>query len=616
TDSDGDTAPATLTIEIVDDVPHDIAPVAIHISNDIGATGTAWLDVDGNIDNNTGADQLGTVTFSSALSGDSGRTSNGATIYYHVSDDGQTLIATTSTDTPDPGHTSNWVFEATINQDGSFTTANDAYSVTMYGKVDASEHVDFTGSGYDPIGGNTHWVGFVPKASDSSQGLLITPTASGGTINANDQNLGAGPGNRSIGKSEGVQLDFVTNLTGTPGSGGSGYTTGLNGTANHQFTDHYLVNGVSSTFVDTSSSKVVFYAGDANDFDGNPATPEDNVVKGDYTREPITKVTISHGNDAATIDFSAGNTKTVVVDGFSYTVVRDTSTNGVTITGITADTNVSIFTADMYTTLEIRHVDGDPFLLKGFGSTTITDDPVSISLPVDLTDADGDVAQGTIGITFDPVNQTMMGTAGADLFSASHANRIDGGAGSDTVSYQTALAAVVASLDPSVVNAGDAAGDSYTSIENLIGSVQGDKLYGDGNANILRGLGGDDELHAGGGNDLLIGGPGADKLDGGTGIDTASYEGSSAGVTVNLATSTGLGGDAQGDTLVSIENLVGSDHDDTLTGNDANNSLYGGAGNDTLIGDLGNDTLIGGLGDDILVGGPGKNILYGGEGAD
>ncbi len=63
-------------------------------------------------------------------------------------------------------------------------------------------------------------------------------------------------------------------------------------------------------------------------------------------------------------------------------------------------------------------------------------------------------------------------------------------------------------------------------------------------------------------------------------------------MTVNLATGTGHGGDAEGDALNSIENVNGSAFDDTLTGNAANNVLIGGHGADTLSGDAGADTFV------------------------
>jgi hypothetical protein len=81
----------------------------------------------------------------------------------------------------------------------------------------------------------------------------------------------------------------------------------------------------------------------------------------------------------------------------------------------------------------------------------------------------------------------------------------------------------------------------------------------------------------------LSGGPGADLLDGGGGTDTADYASSSAGVTVNLLSGTGSGGDAQGDTFNSIENVVGSALNDTLTGSNTANMLEGGRGIDTAV---------------------------------
>ncbi|MYA50322.1 MAG: hypothetical protein F4Y25_06260 [Chloroflexi bacterium] len=117
-----------------------------------------------------------------------------------------------------------------------------------------------------------------------------------------------------------------------------------------------------------------------------------------------------------------------------------------------------------------------------------------------------------------------------------------------------------------------------------------DRLYGGDAGDILSGGTGNDELYGRGGNDWLHGGRGSDTLDGGNGSDTASYSGSRGAVTINLATRSASGGHAQGDTLVSIENLVGSDRVDTLIGNADDNVLEGGAGADTITGGGGSDT--------------------------
>src|SRR5262249_558503 len=114
-----------------------------------------------------------------------------------------------------------------------------------------------------------------------------------------------------------------------------------------------------------------------------------------------------------------------------------------------------------------------------------------------------------------------------------------------------------------------------------------------------------DVMHGGGGDDTLVGGKGNDQLVGGAGIDTASSATSDAAVQVDLTrtgpqTSTG---DANADTLTTIENLLGSRFGDALTGNNAANLLRGGAGNDILHGGADKDTLDGGAGADTLDGG-------------
>ncbi|MCB6179513.1 Hint domain-containing protein [Rhodobacter sp. Har01] len=150
----------------------------------------------------------------------------------------------------------------------------------------------------------------------------------------------------------------------------------------------------------------------------------------------------------------------------------------------------------------------------------------------------------------------------------------------------------------------------------ITGTTGNDTLSGTNSADLISGLAGNDSLYGGGGSDTLDGGLGADRLDGGSSSDTASYALSTAAVQVDLSTGSGTGGDAQGDTLVSIENLAGSGFDDILIGNGGNNRLTGGAGNDALYGGAGTDVLDGGDGNDTLVGGTGSDNLIGGAGTD
>ena len=97
--------------------------------------------------------------------------------------------------------------------------------------------------------------------------------------------------------------------------------------------------------------------------------------------------------------------------------------------------------------------------------------------------------------------------------------------------------------------------------------------------------------------------------------DTADYSGSGIGVQVDLnnggaQVSTG---DASGDTLTSIENIIGSGQADVLTGDAQANELSGGAGADVLTGGGGDDSLTGGTGNDRLIGGAGNDSLDGGR---
>ncbi len=124
---------------------------------------------------------------------------------------------------------------------------------------------------------------------------------------------------------------------------------------------------------------------------------------------------------------------------------------------------------------------------------------------------------------------TVFGDAGSDtLFGSAGADKLNGGTERDTVSYAKAKVGVVADLNTTSVNTGDAKGDIYSSIENLTGSAFADKLYGHTGNNILaggagndtlRGDDGDDALYGDVGNDILFGDAGNDKIYAGLGSD-------------------------------------------------------------------------------------------------
>ena len=205
---------------------------------------------------------------------------------------------------------------------------------------------------------------------------------------------------------------------------------------------------------------------------------------------------------------------------------------------------------------------------------------------------------------------------------------------------------------------------TYSDIEHLevTGTPYADFLLGGTGADVLRGGGGDDVLVGGGGNDLLEsgdgddtanysaapgsvfvdfgaaialqdgygsqdtllniervrgsgfddvfrGGPGNNTFDGGAGFDTADYSAATAAVVIDLRSGTTQDGMGGQDTLVSIEKIVGSSHNDVMNGDAAGNVLEGGAGDDNLIGNGGDDTLNPGTGIDQIDGGVGTDRL-------
>ena len=241
--------------------------------------------------------------------------------------------------------------------------------------------------------------------------------------------------------------------------------------------------------------------------------------------------------------------------------------------------------------------------------------------------AEGDEFAGIESIVGSTFGDTLVGGDGNDrlngdrgddiLEGGAGADRLDGGAGSDTVTYRNSNAAVTVNLGNGTFVGGHAEGDQIVNVETIEGSKHDDVLIGDSGPNRLEGGEGKDELQGGDGDDLLLGGDdddvleggrGFDRLDGGTGTDTVSFVNSGEGITVNLV--------FNDQTIINIENVIGSDYLDSIRGDSGENDLYGRGGDDELNGGAGNDRLFGEDGDDQLWGLSGADRLDGGDGID
>ena len=251
------------------------------------------------------------------------------------------------------------------------------------------------------------------------------------------------------------------------------------------------------------------------------------------------------------------------------------------------------------------------------------------------------------------------------------ADVVDGGMGSDTISYegedgdvtvnlgapQAANGDVIAHVavtvsgitDPDMIKV-TADDPPVSTIENVIGGFGGDTLTGDARANTLSGgagidtlngeadlnaeMGGDDTLiggadgdilNGGPGNDTLIGGPGDDTLDGNAGDDTYMGVEDNVGETVTEAEDGGM------DTVyyVSLDDPTTTEEDESMEGVTAttpnnvemvfgtqNVDVLTAAAGATILGLGGGDMLTASATGNTLVGCAGENTLTGGDGND
>lgn len=189
-------------------------------------------------------------------------------------------------------------------------------------------------------------------------------------------------------------------------------------------------------------------------------------------------------------------------------------------------------------------------------------------------------------------DDTIVGVEGSD--------EIDGGTGRDTLDLTTMTGTGINGFhvnamdaDGRVLNLSTGEWSTIRNVEEVLGTDRIDSVFqGDG----------DNRFEGGGGDDWWSGGAGADSFWGGTGTDTATYHLAPTGITVSLQSGNSNGtGEAKGDFIIGVENLIGSSHDDVLSGDSRNNEIKGGGGRDVIDPRTGSDTVWGGKGSDKFV---------------
>ncbi|WP_181702018.1 cadherin domain-containing protein [Chthonobacter albigriseus] len=207
-------------------------------------------------------------------------------------------------------------------------------------------------------------------------------------------------------------------------------------------------------------------------------------------------------------------------------------------------------------------------------------------------------------------NDLLVGYTGYDTFY--------GGTGDDTIFGYQGNDYVTGDAGDDLISGGSGDDTLYAGdgADSILGGSGADYVTGDaGNDTISAGTG-NDTIYAGADNDIVSDTGGNDTLDGGNGTDILDYSADTAGVTVNLATSTATGAATGSDTIWNFEEVWTGSGNDSITGDGNANWFNSGAGNDTISAGAGNDQLIGGAGNDILTGGSGADSMAGGSGTD
>jgi Ca2+-binding RTX toxin-like protein len=389
-----------------------------------------------------------------------------------------------------------------------------------------------------------------------------------------------------------IDGDFIANPTVSVGFGESYATLGADAT-NKSIATAYSLDGKFSYLADPQI--------------GNATTVPHTTVNATGTGGPgVYAVTLAAGE---TLVADIDNTSALLNDSYvrlwradgSQVALNDDSTGDV---GSTSGNYDSLL---RYTAT----VAGTYYIVVGDYNTRNSGNGITVGATYELN----------VSVSPAPPIMPNIGVAGNDT--------IDGGDGNDTINGRAGDDNLTGGIGNDTIDGGDGndvvnGGDGDDSLvggagtDTLIGGAGIDALDGgDGDDSLDGGDGGDslvggvgiDTLVGGLGNDTLDGGAGADILDGGDDIDTASYAGSSAGITASLYNPTINTGDAAGDSYISVENLTGSAFNDLLHGSNGANIIIGGGGDDHIRGLGGDDTLSGGLGRDVFQGGAGADAF-------
>jgi len=547
------------------------------------------------------------------------------------------IFASAGTDTIDGGGASDTIdysgLAGVTSVDVTLNAAIDAFVTVGGGDVDTIRNIEnVIGSiGDDTLTGDDQDNNLQGNAGkdilsggegdDKLEGGLGDDTLIGG---AGDDKLIGGSGNDTADYSAAAAVVNANLASGDAildGDGGTDQLTGIENLIGSANNDSLVGNGVANV-IDGGLGNDVIRGGAGSDTLtgglGNDDIRFDDLTGQGVTID-ITSETATYAVDGSTDNFSG-------FERYFTTNQGDIITGSAAVDTIFALGGNDILNATAGSDILDGGADNDTIdysTLGGITNIDVTLDGSNIVI-VDVVDGDDDSivnienitgSAGNDSITGDEFRNTLSGAGGDDVLRGGGGDDdLDGGAGTDTVRFDDLTGTgIVLDIAAGTANyAGDGTQDTLSNFEIYYASNQNDIITGSVNADNVFALVGDDLFDASAGNDIL---------DGGAGSDTIDYSGLSGITSINAALSGAVNSnitvvDGDDDSVVNIENIIGSIGDDTLTGDTFANTLDGNAGDDILAGGGGGDNLFGGAGDDILDGGSGADVHAGGAGAD
>lgn len=383
-DTDLDQSSATLSVNIIDDVPTSLNPTTSHLKDVATSPDVVQL-----LNFAAGADGVEGVVFDKALEGQAATDAlgnqltfngTGQALFVHFSADGTTLQFVTK-DSNGNLNTADTKFFIQLSADGQ------TYSVHSAGIINNGTAV--TATNLSSVGGGNVELKAISNLDGTLQDVVMT-TAAGKTVNTNNNSIGIGTQN-AITVGEAIRFDF-TNGTVT-GNGAANAVYSYDGT--HNLTKAFTQQIYQTTAGTTSATiKISAILADA-----------DNLFFGDTTGESLVGITSVKVYSGTLAQVQAGT----ATDQTAYVTITINGDGSATIAGLQQGWIYQVQTADDFSAIQVG-VDAGNIKLGVFSYGLQSDGlPIELDYNIIGTDTDGDSVTGSLGVNLYPNGSTFEG---------------------------------------------------------------------------------------------------------------------------------------------------------------------------------------------------------------